>query len=295
MDDILHRLKSGEVLISDGAMGTMLFHKGLKPGDCPEKINLDKSDILEEIAQQYLGAGAEIIHTNTFGGSPLKLAMYSLDNRTEEINIKAIRAVRHAIGRRAYLSLSCGPSGKILKPYGDTDPEHVYESFRRQLKAALAEGIDMITIETMTDMAEAKLAVSAARSLSDSIPICATMTFDKTPDGYFTIMGVSVEQAVNDLVEAGADIIGSNCGNGIKKMVEIAAEFRKHTDRSVMIQSNAGLPEMKGEVPIYSETPEYMAEECRKLLDLGVNIIGGCCGTTPEHITAIKKVVDGYR
>jgi len=295
MENILDRIKAGEVLVSDGAMGTMLFQKGLQVGECPEKVNLEKSDILEEIAQSYYRAGADIIHTNTFGGSPLKLAMYNLDNRTEEINIRAIRAARHAVGENAYLSLSCGPSGKILKPYGDTEPEEMYESFRRQIKAAVSESVDMITVETMTDLTEARLAIKAVRSVSDSIPLAATMTFDATPDGYFTIMGVSVQQAAGELAEEGADLVGSNCGNGIKNMIEIASEFKKSSHLPIIIQSNAGLPEMKGDIPVYSETPEYMAGECRKLLDLGVNIIGGCCGTTPAHISAIKKVVEAYQ
>lgn len=294
MKNILERIKSGEVLVGDGAMGTMLFKKGLKMDQCPEKINLDNPKILEDVAQSYLDAGALLIETNSFGGSPLKLALYSLDDNTEEINRRAIQSVRKVIGDKAYLSFSCGPTGRILKPYGDIDPEEVSESFKRQLKIAIDEGADIICIETMTDLNEAKLAIEATISLSADIPIIATMTFDPTPNGFYTIMGVSVEQACTELVKAGADIIGSNCGNGSENMIKIAAEFKKYATVPVIIQSNAGLPEIKDGEAVYLETPQYMAKQSQSLLDIEINIIGGCCGTTPEHIAAIRQVVDKY-
>ena len=289
---ILDRLKSPGVLVADGAMGTMLFERGLDMGQCPEKLNLDRPQMLTQIARLYLEAGADIVQTNTFGGSPLKLAQYNLDFRTEEINVAAVRAARAAIGDRAYLSASCGPCGRLLKPYGDVEPEEVAEGFRRQMRALVAQGVDMICIETMTDLAEAVLAVKAARSVSANVPVAATMTFDPTPGGFFTMMGVSVEQAVAGLSEAGADIIGSNCGNGIENMVMIATEFARYTRLPLLIQSNAGLPELRDGAAVYSETPEFMAEQCMRLVDSGVRIIGGCCGTTPEHIAAIRRRVD---
>jgi 5-methyltetrahydrofolate--homocysteine methyltransferase len=292
MCGIMERILRGDTLVADGAMGTMLFQRGLKTGECPEKMNLDCPEILGEIAKLYLQAGSDIIQTNTFGGSPLKLAHYGLDSKTKEINATAVRAVRDAIGDSAYLSASCGPCGGILKPYGDTEPEEVTDGFKRQLAAVVAEGVDMICIETMIDLAEAKLAVAAARMVAPSIPVSVSMTFDSTPNGFFTIMGATVEQAAKGLLDAGADILGSNCGNGSENMVRIAVEFRKHTTAPLIIQSNAGLPELKDDVLVYSETPEFIAEQCLRLLDCGVNIVGGCCGTTPDHIAAIRHVVD---
>ena len=292
MQPLLERLKSPGVLVADGAMGTMLLQRGLETGQCPEQMNLGKPEVLAEIARLYLEAGADIVQTNTFGGSPLKLAQYGLDIRTEEINVAAVRAVREAIGDRAYLSASCGPSGQLLKPYGDVEPEAMAESFGRQIRALAAQGVDMICVETMTDLSEAVLAIKAAKEIAPDIPVAATMTFDSTPRGFFTMMGVSVEQAIKGLVEAGADIVGSNCGNGIENMVRIASEFSAQTDKPLLIQSNAGLPELKDGVAVYSESPEFMAEQCLKLIDCGVKIIGGCCGTTPEHIAAIRHRVD---
>lgn len=291
MISLRERLKQPGVIIADGAMGTMLFQRGLKPGECPERVNLERSEVLEDIARQYLNAGAEIIQTNTFGGSPLKLASYSLDSKTEEINARAVQAVRKSIADKTYISASCGPTGKLLEPFGDTKPEIIFEAYQRQMKTLIAEGVDLICIETMTDLTEASLAVKAARSISSSIPISATMTFDETSKGFFTIMGVSVEQAAKGLAVAGADILGSNCGNGIEKMIAIAKEFKKHTTLPIIIQSNAGLPIMKDGVSVYNESPEFMATMSKELIKEGVKIIGGCCGTTPEHIAAIKKIV----
>ncbi len=291
MISLRERMKQPGVIVADGAMGTMLFQRGLKPGECPERMNLEHSEVLKDIARQYLNAGAEIIQTNTFGGSPLKLASYSLDSKTEEINAQAIRSVRKIVGNNAYISASCGPTGKLLEPFGDTNPEIIFEAYQRQMKTLIAEGVDLICIETMTDLTEASLAVKAARSISSSIPISATMTFDPTPRGFYTIMGVTIEQAVKELTEAGVDIIGSNCGNGIEKMIAIAKEFKKHTTLPIIIQSNAGLPTMKDGVSIYNESPEFMATKSKELIKAGVKIIGGCCGTTPEHIAAIKKIV----
>ena len=294
MAGLLDRLSRGDVLVCDGAMGTMLMERGLRPGECPERWNLDRPDVLTEIASLYATAGADIVETNTFGGSPLKLAQYGLDARTEEINAVAVQATRRSAGKEVLVAGSCGPSGRLLKPYGDTDHEEMFESFKRQLLVLSSKGVDAIIIETMIDLNEAVLAVKAAKSLSQNIPVLATMTFDATPRGFYTVMGVTVEQAIRGLCDAGADVVGSNCGNGIDNMVRLAAEFRKYTLGPLLIQSNAGLPQMVDGRAVYSETPEFMAERVEALLDFGVNVIGGCCGTTPAHIAAIRRRVDQH-
>lgn len=291
MKRLLERLEKGEVLVADGAMGTMFMERGLKPGEPPESFNL-RPAVLEEIAGLYLDAGAEIIQTNTFGASGLKLSFYSLEDKIEKINTNAVLAVKKVVGNRAYISGSCGPCGKLLKPYGDTEPEDVYNSFEKQIHALISAGIDIICIETMTDLTEAKLAIKAAKIVSSFIPVMATMTFDPTPRGFYTIMGVNIEDATKGLEDAGADIIGSNCGNGIENMIKIAKEFRKYSRLPLIIQSNAGIPQIKNNKTVYPEAPEFMAEKAKELLTIGVSIIGGCCGTTPEHIRAIRKMVD---
>jgi 5-methyltetrahydrofolate--homocysteine methyltransferase len=294
MKGILERLAAGERLLADGAMGTMLMDRGLPIGACPEQINLDRPELLEEIARLYCEAGADIVLANTFGGSPLKLAQYDLSDQTEKINGNAVRAARRAVGDSTYVAASCGPCGHLLEPYGDVSPAEVQAGFERQLQAVAATGVDCICVETMTDLAEAVLAVRAARTVAPRTPITATMTFDATPSGFRTIMGTSVAEAVAGLEEAGADIVGSNCGHGIESLTEIAREFKRHTARPLLIQPNAGLPELSAVGPVYPETPDFMAERCGVLLDLGVQIIGGCCGTTPEHIAAMREALDRF-
>jgi 5-methyltetrahydrofolate--homocysteine methyltransferase len=292
MEAITSRIGRGQVLLADGAIGSLLMARGLPRGAAPESLNLSHPEILEEIAHLYLEAGAEIIQTNTFGASPLKLANYGLADQAVAINESAVRAVRRAVGERACVSASCGPSGKILQPYGDTEAEKMSESFQTQMRALIGAGADIICVETMSDVNEARLAIQAARSVSPIIPVMATMTFEATARGFFTIMGVSIEKACRELEKAGADLIGSNCGNGSSQMVAIAKEFRKFTSLPLLIQANAGVPELRAGLVHYPETPEYMAAMSRELIMAGVSVIGGCCGTTPDHIRAMRKVVD---
>lgn len=295
MENILKRLRKGEVIVGDGALGTMLMQRGLKQGEPPESINITKPEILEEIASLYLEAGAEIITTNTFGASPLRLKQFSLDKDLEAINRGAVDAVRRAVQDRAYISGSVGPSACKLKPLGNTDPSEVFASFQSQVRALLSANVDLICIETMTDITEAKLAIQAVRSLDSEIPVMSTMTFGLTPKGFFTFMGSSVKSAVEGLEIAGSNIIGSNCGNGMENMVGIAKEFRKYAQVPVAIQGNAGLPVSHEGTLVYPETPEFIALKAEELLNAGVQIIGGCCGTSPDHIRAIRKVVDSRK
>jgi 5-methyltetrahydrofolate--homocysteine methyltransferase len=284
MESILERLKRGEVIVGDGAMGTLLMQRGLKYGEPPEIYNLTKPHILEEIAILYLNAGAEIVTTNTFGASPLRLQHFSLDNDVEAINRSAVEAVRKAVGEKAYVSASVGPTARMLKPLGDTEPEEILSNFRRQISALLAAGADMICIETMTDLAEAILAIKAARSLDSKIPIMATLTFGKIPRGYFTLMGTSIRDAAEALEKS-----------GMEDMIGIAREFHSYTRIPVAIQGNAGLPIAAETGLAYPETPDFFAAKAIELLDLGVQVIGGCCGTGPEHIHAIRKAVDARK
>jgi 5-methyltetrahydrofolate--homocysteine methyltransferase len=295
MQNLVDRLKNGDVLLGDGGWGTMLMQRGLKHGEVPEMINLSNPEILAAIAGLYLDAGAEIITTNTFGGSSLRLHSASLEDKADEINRKGVEIIRNATAGRAYVSASVGPTGTMIAPYGKTTPDEVYLSFVNQIRELLAAGPDLICVETMTDLQEAILAVQAVRSLSAEIPIMATMTFDEKPRGFFTIMGVSIEKAAKGLEAAGATIIGSNCGNGVEKMIKIARAFKDHTNLPIAIQANAGLPIMQDGQTMYPESPDFMAEKVVELLEIGVQVIGGCCGTTPEHIKAFRSVVYNFR
>ena len=289
MKPLLDRLQAREILVCDGAIGSMLIAHGLEPGQCPDLITLEEPDVIAAIGRQYLEAGAELLTTNTFGASPMKLAEYGLDDKAEKINGSATAILREVAAGEAYVSASCGPSGRILEPYGDTSEEELYVSFERQM-SAFADA-DVICVETMSDLREASLAVRAAKAMQPDKPVMATMTFDETTRGFFTIMGTTVADAIAGLLEAGADVVGSNCGNGLEKMIKIAAEFRAATESPVLIQSNAGQPVLVEGAVHYPEGPDFFAEHTPDMIAAGASIIGGCCGTTPDHIRAVRKAI----
>ncbi len=284
---------AGEVLVGDGAMGTMLLERVLQPGQSPEVATSTHPEVLAEIAGQYVAAGADLVETNTFGASPLKLALARLDLDASVLNREAVRIARTGAGGRAHVVASVGPSGRLLEPHGDTDPADVRDSFRTQLEHLIDEGVDAVFVETMVDLAEATLAIRAVKDLDADVPVAAMMTFDPTPRGLYTVMGVSVAAAVAGLTEVGADLLGSNCGNGVEQMIDIATEFRRHTELPLIIQPNAGLPHTREGRVEYDETPDMLASRARELLDIGVSVIGGCCGTTPDHIRSLRRMIDG--
>jgi 5-methyltetrahydrofolate--homocysteine methyltransferase len=295
MRGLRERTAAGDTVCGDGAWGTQLMAHGLKPGECFESLNIDRPDLLAEIATRYIEAGAELITTNSFGGSPLALAAHRLEDRTEELNRAAVEAIRPATAGRALVSGSVGPTGRMLQPYGEIGPDDAVDGFRRQIGGLLDGGVDVLCIETMMDLEEARLAVAAARSLDATIPVIATMTFDATGRGFFTAMGVTVEQACSVLAATGADLVGANCGTGIDTMVELAGVFAETTSTPLVFQANAGMPEQLGGALHYPETPADMSSRVPELLDLGVAVIGGCCGTTPDHIRAIRSAIDAHR
>ena len=291
MESILDRFDKGEVILFDGAIGTMIMQRGLEPGRPPESINLQHPETLEEVARLYREAGAYCLTTITFGGSPYKLKAAGLDS-ADKINRVAVEAARRAAGDSAYVAASCGPCGALLQPYGPADATDIFNSIMKQASWLADAGADIIVVETMIDLGEAILAVQAAKAAAPNLPVMATLTFDPSPKGYHTVMGNTIAQAADELAEAGANIVGSNCGNGIEKMVEIAEEFVKVSDLPVAIQSNAGLPETRDGELYYSETPEFIAGHVKRLIEIGVKVIGGCCGTTPDHIRAFREVID---
>jgi 5-methyltetrahydrofolate--homocysteine methyltransferase len=274
-------------------MGTMLMATGLEQGECPEQMSLTRPTALTRISEAYSVAGADLIHTNTFGGSPLRLAEYGLEDRTEDINREAVVSARAGARGDTLVSGSVGPSGRILEPYGDLSEDEAYESFFRQATALAQGGVDAITVETMIDLREAVIAVRACRAAGPSVPVLATMTFQPTPRGFHTVMGTGVPQAAEALIAVGADVVGSNCGNGIATMIEVAEAFRAATDHAIMIQPNAGIPEVRAGLVHYPETPADFAAAAPVLVALGVSVIGGCCGTDTAHIRALRQAIDG--
>jgi 5-methyltetrahydrofolate--homocysteine methyltransferase len=251
-------------------------------------VVLDAPEIVDAIARRYLEAGAEILTTDTFGGTSLRLAAHGLAERCEEINRRAVELARAAAGGRALVSGSVGPTGTLLAPLGPARPEEVEAAFERQLAALAAAGADLFCIETMTDLAEVLLAVRAAKRVAPGVPVVATMTFDPTPRGIFTVMGVTPARAAAALAEAGADVVGANCGNGIEGMVAVVADLARHAEVPVAVRPNAGLPQLVDGALTWPETPAFFAAHAPALVAAGARLIGGCCGTTPEHVRALR-------
>lgn len=290
---LTERLKNGEIIISDGALGTMLQSAGIEPGVCPETWNIDFPDRIEAIARAYSDAGSEAVETNTFGANKFKLSHYGLQDKVSEFNRKAVEITRRAVGPEGIVLGSVGPTG-ILLMMGEVSEQELYEAFREQCVALAEAGADAICIETMTALDEATLAVKAAKENTDLEVIC-TMTFDKTIQGDFrTMMGVSPEEMTHALKAAGADIIGTNCGNGMENMIPIVEEIRR-TDPEIpiLVHANAGKPHYRDGKNIFDETPEITASYVPNLIRAGATCIGGCCGTTPQHIRRIKAMASG--
>jgi len=290
MGKIVDLIKSGKVLVSDGAWGTFLQAKGLQPGECPEEWNITHPDDVLDIAKSYVDAGTDMIGTNSFGGSRFKLSNYGLEDKVVELNKAAAEISKKAAGDIFVLG-SIGPSGKILM-MGEVTSEEWYEAFKEQAMALEAGGADAIMIETMTDLEEATQAIKAAKE-NTSCEVFCTMTFDKTVQNDFrTMMGVSPEDMVKQMIDAGAELIGANCGNGSKDMIGIVKDIRKvDKDIPVLIHANAGVPIYKDGETVFPESPEEMCQYTQDLIDSGANIIGGCCGTTPGHIAKIVAAV----
>lgn len=290
---ITEAISEGKTLFSDGAWGTFLQKKGLKPGECPELWCVDRPKDVEDIARSYFEAGSDMVETDSFGGTHFKLDHYGLNERVEEINEASASLSRKAAGEKNWVIASVGPTGKMLA-MGDVTEEELYESFKEQVVALEKGGADAICIETMSCIDEASEAIRAAKENTECEVIC-TFSFERTVRGdYRTMMGVSPSDATEACLEAGADIIGTNCGNGIDRMIEIVREMREVAPETpILVHANAGLPESIDGVDVFPETPEEMASKVQKLVDAGANIIGGCCGTSPEHIRAMKKAVLG--
>ena len=284
-------LTSGRVLVSDGAWGTFLQQKGLKPGECPELWNVDRPDDVRAIAQSYIDAGSDLVETNSFGGTRFKLEHYGLEDRVSEINEAAARLSREAAGPDRGVIASVGPTGKMLL-MGDVTEEELYDAFKEQVVALEKGGADAICIETMSALDEAEIAVRAVKENTNCEVIC-TFTFEKTVnDDYRTMMGVTPEQFVEEMVEAGTDIIGANCGNGMERMIDVVRALRAvNAEIPILVHANAGLPKNVNGVDVFPESPAEMAARVPALLAAGANCIGGCCGTTPAHIAAMKEAI----
>ena len=291
MSAIYEALEKG-ILISDGAMGTMLQGKGLTDGGAPELWNVDNPNAIEEVLEEYAAAGANLITTNTFGGTRGRLQMHGLEDRLFELNKAGAEIARKVADRHpgCYVMGDVGPSGELMEPMGTMTIDEAKALFSDQIKALVAGGVDAILIETMSDLQEVEAAVSAAKEVAPELPVIVTFSFDTNMR---TMMGVKPEVAVKTLAAQGVRIIGANCGRGVDEMRIIAKELTGARPEGVFIitQSNAGLPKLVGGDFVYDGTPEEMARYAQDMKDLGVNVIGSCCGSSPAHTKAMAATV----
>ena len=292
MKGFKERVAQGDILISDGAMGTYLQAKGLKPGECMESWCVSHPEVVKGIHEDYIAAGADILETNSFGGTSYKLEPYGLAHKVRELNLAAVALAKSVSRRtgRAYVAASVGPTGRIAEDEGgDVTPQDLYKAFQEQVVALEEGGADALCIETMASLTEALQAIKAAKD-NTKLPVICTFTFEAGARGFRTMMGVTPERAAREAVAAGADIVGANCGNGIVNMIEIARQTRAaQPNTPILINANAGLPVLEGEKTVFKESPEFMASKVIDLINAGAQIIGGCCGTTPDHIAAIAE------
>jgi 5-methyltetrahydrofolate--homocysteine methyltransferase len=292
MSALLDAIRAGDVRVGDGAMGTMLQNAGLDDGGAPELWNVEKTDVIERILTEYADAGAQLLTTNTFGGSRPRLQMHGLEDRVIELNRAAAQIARGVADAHdgVFVLGDIGPSGELLEPMGTLTPESAQELFAEQMRGLVEGGVDGFLIETMSDLAEVRAAIAAAHDVAPDLPVVATLSFDTN---LHTMMGVSPAQAVVELSAMGADMVGANCGRGFEEMRTIVERMVPARPEGVllMIQSNAGLPELVGADFVYNGTPEGMAELASDLKAMGVNVVGSCCGSTPEHTAAIRTVM----
>ena len=294
MKSILERLNNGEILISDGAMGTFLQAKGLQPGECPEAWCISNPEAVKDIAQAYIDAGSDLVETNSFGGTSYKLKEFGLEDKVAEFNKAAAKLAKEAIGDKGYVAASVGPTGQIVEDEGGmVTPEQLYESFKEQVIALEEGGADALCLETMSSITEAVAAIKASKE-NTKLPIICTFTFEPGARGFRTMMGIDPATSAKAAVEAGADIVGANCGNGIDNMIEITKQIRAAVPNTpILVHANAGMPVFEDGKTIFKDSPEQMASKVAELVAAGASIIGGCCGTTPAHIKAMGDAAKG--
>jgi len=290
------KIRDGLFLL-DGAMGTQLITRGIEPGGCNDYLNIDSPETIFEIHRSYFQAGSDAVLTNTFGANKFALGRHGFADKAEQINTAGAKIARRAAGKEKYVLGDIGPSGDFLKPLGSLDPAQLKDAFVAQAKALLAGGVDGFIIETETSIDEATIAVEAVKSVCGNLPVLISFAFDKVADGFRTMMGVDVESAVKKMVSLGVDAVGFNCGTTtLNEYVELAKKFVSTVNTSgkkilVFAEPNAGKPELVDGRAVYKVTPEDFATTAEKIHSAGVNIIGGCCGTGPEHIKTMAEKV----
>jgi len=283
-------LREGRIILFDGAMGTQLAERGVEP---TPRSNLDAAAVVVRIHRDYREAGADVLITNTFGANPLALARSGEEGRAGEYVARACDLARSALAGGGFLAGDIGPSGAFLEPYGSTPPDRLRQAFETVARALREGGVDLFLVETMSDAREMSLAVEACAAVDPALPVVVSMSFEPVRDGYRTNMGVGVQDAVRAMAATGADAVGTNCGGISPDQVrEVIQAFRKETDRPLLAQPNAGLPRLAGDRAVYDLSATDFARSMVEVIRAGARLVGGCCGTGPEHIRALRQALD---
>lgn len=289
-------LLNERVIINDGGMGTQLIAAGMPMGYCSEKWNLEQPEVIMDVHRRYAEAGCDLLTTNSFGGTRTSLANHGSGDDVETLNRKATELAKQAGGDRCIVMGDVGPFGGFLEPMGTTTPEELADIFAQQIIALKAGGADGINIETMSDPNEIILAIKAARAVDANWPVLASFCFQKAGEAFRTMMGTDVETAMKSMIDAGADVVGTNCGTDLSfdDYVDLARQMVEASgDTPVIISANAGQPELVDGEATYQATPDDMAAYAKRVVETGVNVVGGCCGTTPAHLAAVAAVLKG--
>ena len=288
MHELFQQFLAQGPILTDGAWGTQFQARGLSSGDCPDEWNLSHPDRVCEVARAYVEAGSQVIQTNTFRANRLALAGYDLADKTDEINRAGAEISLRAAEGRARVFGSIGPSGKMLIT-GQASEDELRTTFAEQASLLAAAGVDAVVIETMSDLEETKLALSAAKGTG--VPVVACMVFDCGKQNDRTMMGATAAQVAQELTTAGADAIGANCGQGMESFVELCRQLRAATDLPIWIKPNAGIPQIRGDEVVYETTADEFAGYGPKVIEAGACFLGGCCGTGPEFIAALNETI----
>jgi 5-methyltetrahydrofolate--homocysteine methyltransferase len=291
MNALLELIGDRELVLFDGGTGTVLQSRGLDDGSAGELWNVERPDVVRRLHEEYAEAGATFLTTNTFGGTRPRLAMHGLADRVEELNQAGAEiAAEVACRYHAFVAGDLGPTGELLAPLGTLEPAQAQAIFEEQLGGLTRGGIDVVVIETMSDLGEVESAVAAARAVASRLPVIATLSFDTN---LRTMMGVTPAAAMRRLATLGVEAVGANCGRGPDDMETIAAELAaaRTGDVAIVAQSNAGLPHLVGDRFEYDASPQAMARHAARLRDIGVDLIGACCGSTPGHLAAMRSAL----
>ncbi|MFX1391485.1 MAG: homocysteine S-methyltransferase family protein [Promethearchaeota archaeon] len=282
--------EDSKVILFDGGMGSELIKKGLEPGKVSDILNIEQPKLISEIHKSYYDAGSDMCQTNTFGSTPMNLKRHHLENQIDEIIKNAIDNIKKVCPPDCLIVGDIGPTGEFRAPVGKASSDEWFSSFLTQAKL-LKDGVDLWHIETISDIEEMLTAIKAVREVSDK-PLIASITYKKTKRGFFTLMGDSLEKCINTLNNEEVDVIGANCTLGSSDMLELFKNAKNFADKPLSVKPNAGQPIVKGNKTFYEQPIEDFANDIRKMIKLGAKIVGGCCGTSPNTISEIKKIIN---